>query len=77
MSHAPRSKPGGGRKHDTDNGEDTESGAPDRIEIQNDERQQLGCFAVDIILDHHLKAEAEMSEDADYEQNQRERDGGI
>ena len=32
---------------------------------------------MDIILDHHLKAEAEMPEDADDEQDQRERNGGI
>src|SRR3546814_7231344 len=75
-SHGPRAERGG-RERDADDGEDAVGGAADRVEVEKDEREDLRRLAMDIVLDHHLQAEAQMPEDVGDHQDQRERDGRV
>src|SRR3546814_2795950 len=74
--HGPRAERGG-RERDADDGEDAVGGAADRVEVEKDEREDLRRLAMDIVLDHHLQAEAQMPEDVGDHQDQRERDGRV
>src|SRR3546814_5973915 len=61
----------------TGDGEDAVGGAADRVEVEKDDREQSRRLSMHIILDHHLKPEAQVPEDADDHRDQAERDHRV